>query len=106
MAEQNTDKRYQLQRIMALDSSRALLDQLMGEGRNLKSEKQRSHRQRKFYDKEVDKMLLCGCSPYELFKNTRSELGPNPCIPDENCKEQWDKLSQKEKDKYGYEYET
>lgn len=90
---------------MALDSSRALLDQLMGEGRDMHAE-EKGYRERKFYDKKIDKMYLCGCSPYELFKNTRSDIGSNPYIVDENCKNQWDQLSQREKDEYGYEYET
>jgi hypothetical protein len=45
--------------------------------------------------------------PYELFENTKSDLGahPNRETHDEEAKAQWDELQQEEKDKYGYEYE-
>lgn len=90
---------------MAIDSSRALLDQLMGEGRNMKEE-ERYKKEKKFYHDKIDKYYLCGCSPYELFTNTKSDIGENPKIIDEKCKNQWDALTQREKDDYGYEYET
>jgi len=90
---------------MALDAQRMLLDQLMGQERNLKAS-EKTNKRRRFSDREVDKMYLCGCSAYELFKNTKSDLGENPKIPDDACKAEWEKLSQEEKDSYGYEYDT
>ena len=36
---------------------------------------QRTNRKVRFYDDEVDKYWLCGCSPYILFKGSRSDLG-------------------------------
>lgn len=77
----------------------------MGEGRNLKPA-ERHKRERKFYHSNVDKYFLCGCSPYELFRNTRSDIGENPSIADKKCKAQWEALTQSQKDEYGYEYDT
>ena len=88
-----------------MDAQRALLDQLMGQERNVEVEKRKGLR-RRFSDDDIDKFYLCGCSPYELFKNTKSDLGENPKVIDEGCKAEWDALSQEEKDKYGYEYDT
>lgn len=90
---------------MAMDAQRALLDQLMGQERNVQVDKRKGLR-RKFSDEDIDKFYLCGCSPYELFKNTKSDLGENPKVINEGCKAEWDALSQEEKDKYGYEYDT
>ena len=59
----------------------------------------------KFSDDEIDKYWLCGLSPYDLFKNTRSDLGLWDKIQDEKCKEEWDALPQEKKDEYGYEFE-
>mmetsp|Transcript_10270 Transcript_10270/g.11845 ORF Transcript_10270/g.11845 Transcript_10270/m.11845 type:complete len:345 (+) Transcript_10270:192-1226(+) len=90
---------------MAMDAQRLLLDQLMGQERNLK-QSEKTNKRRRFSDPDIDKMFLCGCSAYELFKNTKSDLGENPKVTDERCKEEWDALPQSEKDSYGYEYET
>lgn len=40
--------------------------------------------------------------PYDLFENTKSDLGqhPNREVHDEKAKEQWDALSQEEKDRW------
>ena len=88
-----------------MDAQRALLDQLMGADRNLQPS-ERSDRKRKFSDREVDKMYLVGCSPYELFAGSKSDLGPNPKIPDDDCKLQWESLTDAERDRYGYEMDT
>lgn len=36
---------------------------------------QRTNKKVRFFDHEVDKHWLCGCSPHILFKNSRSDLG-------------------------------
>mmetsp|Transcript_15335 Transcript_15335/g.29733 ORF Transcript_15335/g.29733 Transcript_15335/m.29733 type:complete len:437 (+) Transcript_15335:122-1432(+) len=90
-----------------METNRALLDELMGAERNLAPEQRTNRRRRHFSDPEVDKMYLVGCSPYELFKGTKSDyFGPNPKIVDDTCKEEWEKLSEHEKRRYGYEEDT
>ena len=47
---------------------------------------------------QVDKAYLCGFSPYDVLKDTKSDLGPNPCpIQDTKIREEWNALSQEEK---------
>lgn len=36
---------------------------------------QRTNKKVRFFDDEIDKYWLCGCSPYILFKNSKSDLG-------------------------------
>lgn len=66
----------------------------------------RTNRVRKFYDDDVCKYFLVGTCPYMLFRNSKSDLGAHILIHDDACKTEWEKLSQEEKDKYGYEAET
>lgn len=87
-----------------MDEQRRLLDELMGQERNVE-EKNKRHRVRHFSDPEVCKYYLCGLSPYNLFKNTKSDLGAYDKEYDDDCKEAYQALPQSEKDKYGYEYE-
>jgi len=49
---------------------------------------------------------LSGFSPYNVLRDTKSDLGPNPCPVQETalCQE-WQQLPQEEKDKYGFEYD-
>jgi len=58
---------------MSYDETRKLLDQLMGEGRNgednLLSDKHYS-------DEIFCRMYLCGICPYEVFTNTKIDMGP------------------------------
>ena len=92
-----------------MDEARAMLDELMGKTRDLTEDTKRTVRQTHFSDPEVCTDFLCGVCPYLLFTVTKSDLGkcPKPICgnPDaEECKRQYDKLSQSEKDKYGYEH--
>ena len=91
--------------------ARALLDQLMGLERDVKLD-ERTGKCKMFYEPDVCKYHLCGMSPYFLFNNTKSDLGPyktadgvsdKKCY--DECKVQWEALPQSEKDAYGYEYE-
>jgi RNA-binding protein Luc7-like 2 len=89
------------------DEARALLDQLMGLERDVKLD-ERTNKARHFSDDDVCKYHLCGLSPYTLFRNTKSDLTPAEGYnktPIEECKAQWDELSQEEKDKHGYEWD-
>jgi len=93
----------------AYDAVRAMMDQLMGEDRDLPPD-QRSGRGRAFEDPEVDRAHLCGCSPFVVLANTKSEsmLPPldGPLVQDDKLKARWDALPQAEKDRYGFEHET
>lgn len=86
---------------MMMDN-KSLLDQLMGEERDVPLE-QRTNRKRHFSDPEVCKYYICGLCPYQLFKNTKSDLGTYDKIFDDDCKAQWEALDQEEKDGYPYE---
>eukprot|EP00293_Proteomonas_sulcata_P015905 CAMPEP_0184298264 /NCGR_PEP_ID=MMETSP1049-20130417/9101_1 /TAXON_ID=77928 /ORGANISM="Proteomonas sulcata, Strain CCMP704" /LENGTH=388 /DNA_ID=CAMNT_0026608339 /DNA_START=23 /DNA_END=1190 /DNA_ORIENTATION=+ len=88
----------------AKDALAAQLDALMGKERDVAPE-QRTGRTMHFTDERLDRYWLCGLSPYILFRNTRSDLGAWDKITDDDAKEDWDKLSQEEKDDYGYEYD-
>ncbi|CAN0302771.1 unnamed protein product, partial [Ectocarpus sp. 12 AP-2014] len=87
-----------------MDEARALLEQLMGRERDIPVDK-RTNRSRKIWDDDICKPYLCGLCPYVDFRNTRSDLGEHPPNQDHDpdVKAQWDKLSEDEKDKYGYE---
>jgi len=89
------------------DEARALLDQLMGNERDVKLD-ERTNKKRHFTDEDVCKYHLCGLSPYTLFRNTKSDLMGGDEYDKKVCEEskaQWEALSQEEKDKYGYEWE-
>ena len=66
---------------------------------------QRTNRKVCFFDKEIDKHWLCGCSPHILFKNSRSDLGQWDYVTDEPVKVEWDGLPQQKKDEWGFEYD-
>lgn len=87
---------------MALDAQRAMLDALMGRDRNLGDEEKKNIK-RHFSDEEICKFYLCGLCPYQLFKNTKSDLGSYDKLLDDKMKAQWEETPQEEKDKYGYE---
>jgi len=90
-----------------MEQQRALLDELMGAERNrrtIEEGAQRSGgRERRFFDREVDKLHLLGCSPYELLRGTKNDPGPNPKVADDKCKKEWEALSEAEKARYPYE---
>eukprot|EP00467_Chlorarachnion_reptans_P024378 CAMPEP_0114500446 /NCGR_PEP_ID=MMETSP0109-20121206/7966_1 /TAXON_ID=29199 /ORGANISM="Chlorarachnion reptans, Strain CCCM449" /LENGTH=331 /DNA_ID=CAMNT_0001678103 /DNA_START=71 /DNA_END=1064 /DNA_ORIENTATION=+ len=87
-----------------MDAQRALLDQLMGKERNASFE-EREKMQRHFWDDDVCKYFLVGLCPYELFKNTKSDLGEYDKLFDMRAKTEWDNLSQEDKDKYPYQWD-
>lgn len=84
--------------------ARALLDQLMGAERDVE-ESQKTGKEVTFSDDHVCKYFICGIHLYDLFRNTKSDLGPYTKQAVEVCKEQWQALSQEEKDGYGYEWD-
>lgn len=62
----------------AHDQMRAMLDQLMGTGRNGENNRY----QVKFSDTKVCKSFLLGCCPHEILSSTRMDLGECPKIHD------------------------
>jgi len=87
---------------------REQMDELMGKSRD-KGLGDGANMGPSFDDPDVDRYFLCGCSPYELLKGTKSETMPQlereGFLKDrsESLKAQWDELPQEEKDKYGFE---
>lgn len=114
-----------------MDEMRAMLDDLMGKHRDVPlkerekyvyvnicvynifienvrdlciSAMSRSCRKRKrFYDNTICKYYLCGFCPYEEFRKTKNDLGICPREHDAECREEWNKLSDRERERYGYE---
>lgn len=65
----------------------AMLDELMGRGRNEEAGK---HAERVSYkDPEVCHYYVCGFCPHELFVNTRADLGPCKKIHDEAIRKEY-----------------
>lgn len=91
------------------DAMRAMLDGLMGTHRDMTAE-EREKNKRTFDSPELDVTYLCGCSPWTLLSETSSEkLLPRAGwdkVQDEFLRQEWEALSQEEKDKYGFEYDT
>ncbi|KAJ4952173.1 hypothetical protein NE237_029005 [Protea cynaroides] len=74
-----------------MDAQRALLDELMGSGRNLTDEERKNYREICWDDKEVCGFYMVRFCPHDLFVNTRSDLGPCPRIHDQKLKESFEK---------------
>jgi hypothetical protein len=107
--------------IMAAAEARALLDQLMGGDRDqaLPSGAALPHksgsgdaalqlpgkRHKSCYDK-VNCPLFCawGIDVYELFVNTKSDIGPNPYTTDESARKEYNNLPQHERERLGFEH--
>jgi len=89
---------------------REQMDELMGKSRD-KTLEDGEGSTPSFTDPDVDRYFLCGCSPYELLKGTKSETMPQLEREgflkerSEAMKGQWDALSQEEKDEHGFENE-
>jgi hypothetical protein len=58
-----------------------------------------------FWDEEVDKLWLAGFSPHRALEGTKSDIGEPPGRQENDCRNEWEALSQEDKDKYGYEYD-
>ncbi|KAI9769136.1 MAG: splicing factor [Geoglossum simile] len=76
---------------------RKLLEQLMGVGASSRSS------QISFSDPKVCRSFLSGTCPHDLFTNTKQDLGPCPKVHSEQLKTEYE--NDKEKAKYGYEYD-
>lgn len=100
------------------DEARAMLDALMGSSRDaalpagasisksVNGEWEGSRRDRKScYDKDICPLYCAwGVDVFELFTNTKSDLGPNPYIVQEDAREEFVSLPDHEKERLGYEH--
>lgn len=93
-----------------LDLMREQMNEMMGKHRDVPLS-ERLEKEPTFDDEGVDRSFLCGCSPYELLKGTKSETMPQlereGFLKERSAglKMRWEALSQEERDKYGYERE-
>ncbi|KAG7336502.1 LUC7 domain containing protein [Nitzschia inconspicua] len=108
--------------------ARALLDQLMGTDRDaplpagaaLPSRSKRhnlgdaadgtgmilpsSKRSKSVYDRDIDPLYTAwGIDVYDLFVNTKSDIGPNPYTVDEGARKEYLALPPEEKERLGFE---
>ncbi|XP_010933679.1 uncharacterized protein [Elaeis guineensis] len=74
-----------------MDAQRALLDELMGAARNLTEEEKKGYKEIRWDDREVCGSFMVRFCPYDLFVNTKSDLGPCPKIHDLKLKESFEK---------------
>lgn len=100
------------------DEARAMLDALMGTSRDerlpsgasvskaVEGEWGGSRRDKKScYDRDICPLYCAwGIDVFDLFTNTKSDLGPNPYIVQEDSREEFVSLPDHEKQRLGYEY--
>ena len=90
---------------------REQMDELMGKQRDVPLDERDAAKEANFADASVDRFFLCGCSPYELLKGTKSETMPQLERDgflrerSEGMKLRWEALPQAEEDAYGFERE-
>jgi LUC7 N_terminus len=113
---------------MAAAEARAMLDALMGGDRNAtlppgaampRSKKKRKNnadgsgemlllpgkRSKSCYDPDVDPLYCAwGIDVYELFVNTKSDIGPNPNQVDEGARKEFLALSSTDQERLGFHY--
>jgi hypothetical protein len=111
---------------MATEEARSLLDALMGGDRNaplppgtaIPSKRRRMNggggdvlllpgkRHKSCYDPDIDPLYTAwGVDVYELFVNTKSDLGTNPKVVDAAARQEYLQLSQAEQEALGYPYQ-
>ena len=95
----------------AAQSMREMMDELMGKDRDVNLDDKVQHSQN-LDDPSLDRYFLCGCSPYELLRGTKSETMPQMDREGflkerpEALKIAWEALTQEERDSHGFERET
>lgn len=77
---------------------RKLLEQLMGASSTQAAQVSLS-------DPKVCRSFVAGTCPHDLFTNTKQDIGPCPLIHSEALKTEYDGLTDREKHKYGFEYD-
>lgn len=78
---------------------RKLLEQLMGASSTSRAA------QLSLTDPKVCRSYLAGTCPHDLFTNTKQDIGPCPKVHNEGLKTEYEALSDREKQKYGFEYD-
>ena len=101
------------------DEARAMLDALMGSDRNASLPTgastfnnnggqwngSRKANKKSCYDTDICPLYCAwGTDVYDLFTNTKSDLGPNPYIVQEDARDEFLSLPEHEKDRLGYEH--
>lgn len=106
---------------MATEEARSLLDALMGGDRNAPLPKGAAKpgnkraadgqlllpgkRHRSCFDPDIDPLYTAwGVDVYDLFVNTKSDLGANPYVVDDGARQEYLDLPGEEKERLGFEY--
>jgi len=62
-------------------------------------------RQKSCFDRDIDPLYAAwGVDVYDLFVNTKSDLGPNPYVADDSARDEYLNLPPAEQEKLGFEY--
>lgn len=90
-----------------MDETRRLLDELMGQDRNMNLREREKHKPRRktFTDKGICRAYICGFCPHEEFRRTKMDMGDCENEHDERLREEWEALEDREKERYGFEEE-
>ncbi|KOS22567.1 U1 snRNP-associated protein [Escovopsis weberi] len=78
---------------------RKLLEQLMGASSSSRAA------QLSLSDSKVCRSYIAGTCPHDLFTNTKQDIGPCPRVHAEGLKTEYEALSEREKHRYGFEYD-
>ncbi|KAL7953075.1 U1 snRNP splicing complex subunit [Trichoderma compactum] len=78
---------------------RKLLEQLMGASSSSRAA------QLSLNDPKVCRSYIVGTCPHDLFTNTKQDIGQCPKVHAESLKTEYEGLSEREKHKYGFEYD-
>ncbi|KAL7785879.1 hypothetical protein V8C37DRAFT_412772 [Trichoderma ceciliae] len=78
---------------------RKLLEQLMGASSSSRAA------QLSLNDPKVCRSYIAGTCPHDLFTNTKQDIGQCPKVHVEALKTEYEGLSEREKHKYGFEYD-
>lgn len=78
---------------------RKLLEQLMGGSAATRAA------QLSMTDPKVCRSFIAGTCPHDLFTNTKQDLGACPRVHSEALKAEYDALTEKEKQRYGFDYD-
>lgn len=78
---------------------RKLLEQLMGHQSTSRAA------QLSLNDPKVCRSYLVGTCPHDLFTNTKQDLGQCPKVHSEPLKTEYEALSDREKQRYGFDYD-
>lgn len=89
--------------------ARAMLDALMGSDRNAdipaSGQNNLQRKKKSCYDRDICPFYCAwGIDVFELFTNTKSDLGPNPNAVQDDAREEFLSLPDHEKDRLGYEF--